>query len=407
MPDHIAIDEQHVSLVPEWREQVLSETQAGNAPYPELKTVYTYASGEVVFSCFDPCSPTPWLPVDIASDTAYLCAIRDGMIGLGLGPGQVYAAPGFHFLETKPALLLAGLYCGATYLHLLPKDIAANPQLVTQKPIRAFGVSQQVRDILLESPVDAGTAWECWFRSPAESCDMEQWQQFVRVMNLKNAFAFNMKWDAATGGCSFYSIRRKGMAHMNVLPVPGSAWSLGDLAGGGEAIGDSGTFCLSSPGAPEGEQIATTALIVRNRWEWIFAGTTINGRKGRVYPVEEVLETLRNMRPRVMFRFSITGVPLMDPGSGSSLDLLVFTGSRTGLDEARLMSNIRATITVEMGDEFQPDRIAFFPLYPRSLSGTAVDHDWCRDQYLTGGLSRRSRGEIFGCITRLRGCILK
>jgi hypothetical protein len=289
----------------------------------------------------------------------------------------------------------------------LPKDIAGNPELVIQTPIKAFGVSQQVRDILLESPVDAGNAWECWFRNPAESCDMEQWQQFVRDLNLKNSFAFNMKWDAATGGCSFYSIRRKGMAHMNVLPVPGSAWSLGNLAGGGaEAIGDIGTFCLSSPGAPEGEQIETTGLIVKNRGEWTFSGTTVSNRKGRVYPVEEVLETLGNMRARVTFRFSITEVPLMDPGSGPSIDLLVFTGNRTGIDEAARLTEIRETITEEMGDEFQPDRIAFFPLYPRFLSGTAVDHDWCRDQYLTGGLSRRSRGEIFGCITRLRGCIL-
>ena len=405
--DHIAMDAQHVSLVPEWREQVLSEDQAGNAPFPELKTAYAYAAGEVVFSCFDPCSLNPRLPVDITSDTAYLCAVRDGIIGLGLGPGKVYAAPGFHFLETQPALLLAGLFCGATYLHLLPKDVADNSALVAQMPIKAFGVSQQVRDILLESPVDAGNSWECWFRSLSESGDMEQWQQFIRDLNLKKAFAFNMKWDASTGGCSFYSIRRKGMAHMNVLPVPGSAWSLGNLAGGGEAIGDSGIFCLSKPGTSEGEQIATTSLIVENGGEWTFAGTIISNRKGRVYPAEEILEMLGNMRARVTFRFSITGVPLMDPGSGPSIDLLVFAGSRTGIDEAMLLTKIRETIKEEMGDEFQPDRIAVFPLYPRFLSGTEMDHGWCRDQYLTGGLSRRSRGEIFKCITQLRGHVLQ
>ena len=95
----------------------------------------------------------------------------------------------------------------------------------------------------------------------------------------------------------------------------------------------------------------------------------------------------------------------MDPGSGPGIDLLVFTGSNPDVDEAVLMQEVRAAIKEDMGDEFQPDRIAIFQLYPRFLSDTEVDHDWCRDAYLTGGLSRRFRGEIFQCITRLRGCL--
>ncbi len=407
-PDHITIDEQHDSLIPEWKEHILAEDRAEEETYPELKNFHAYLSEEVVFSCFDPCCPTPELPVDITSEAAYLCAMRDGMIGLGLGPGQVYAAPGFHFLETQPALLLAGLFCGATYLHLWPNDIADNPQLVTQKSIKAFGMSQQVRDLLLENPVDAGTTWEGWFRNPAESNDLEQWQLLVRDMNLKNAYAFNMKWDATLGGCSFYSLRRKGQAHMNVLPVPGSAWSLGDLSGGGaEAVGDSGTFTLSAPGIPEGEPITTTGIVVKNKQEWTFAGTNISSRKGRIYPKKEILATLGAMRTIVTFWYSVTEVPRTDPGRGPSIDLLVFTGSHPDVDEAMFILKIREAIKKDMGDEFQPDKIAFFPLYPRFLPGKEVDHDWCRSEYLTSGLAKKTRGEIFRCLTRLRGSLLQ
>jgi len=86
--------------------------------------------------------------------------------------------------------------------------------------------------------------------------------------------------------------------------------------------------------------------------------------------------------------------------------LLIFRGAKTGFDDTVLLSHIRSLITQEMGDEFQPDEIEVFPLYPRLLEDAEVDHQWCRSQYLTGSLFRRSRGEIFQCITRLRGCVM-
>ncbi len=407
-PDHIVIDEQYVSLIPAWSDKVLTEAQAGEDTQLGLERFYVYPSGQAIFSCFDPCSHKPWLPMDVTSDAAYLCGLSDGIIGLGLGPGQVYAAPGFHLLETQPALLLAGLFCGATYLHLLPEDIAADPELVTRRSIKAFGMSKSVRDILLENQVNVDNAWESWFRNPAESSDMEQWQLFVQNLKLENAYSFNLKWDATLGGCSFFSVRRKGRAHMNVLPTPGSAWMLTDPSGGdSEAIGDSGVFCISSPGALEEEMRATTSLIAGNRGEWIFTGTSICSKEGRSYPVDEIYEILRNVLGRFHLFCSITDVPFADTGSGPRIVLLVFTGGRTDIDEAVLMSKIREAIAEEMGDEFQPDRIVFFPLYPRFLSDMEVDHDWCHSQYLTGALSRRSRGEIFRCITRLRACIFQ
>jgi hypothetical protein len=406
-PDHIVIDEPYLSLLTAWKDKVLTEAQAVEDAQLGIERFYVYPSGQAVFSCFDPCSPKPWLPMDITSDAAYLCGLSDGIIGLGLSPGHVYAAPGFHLLETQPALLLAGLLCGATYLHLLPEDIAADPGLVIRRSIKAFGVSKRVRDILLSSQVDVDNAWECWFRDPAESSDMEQWQLFVRDLKLENAYAFNLKCDAALGGCSFFSVRRKGMAHMNVLPAPGRAWSLADPSGGdSEAPGDRGVICLSVPGAPDEEKRLTTSLLAGSSGEWIFTGTSMCSREGRSYPADEIHEILRNVLVRSNLFCSITDVPLSDTGRGSRIVLLVFKGSRADLDETVLTSKIRKTITEEMGHEFQPDRIVFFPIYPRFLSDTEVDHDWCHSQYLSGALSRKSRGDIFQCMTRLRECVL-
>ncbi|SEM09277.1 Acyl-CoA synthetase (AMP-forming)/AMP-acid ligase II [Syntrophus gentianae] len=407
-PEHISLAERHIPLLAQWSERVLSEDNAGKSIRNEREQSFSYPSGQVVFRSFDPCGYNTAVPADITSDAAYLCALRDASISLGIGPGQVFAAPGFHLLETTPALLLTGLLSGATYLHLTPQDIEAKPGLVVQMPVKTFGVSKEVRDILLEKQVEVGNAWECWFRNPAESQDLEQWQNLIRHLKLENSYAFNLRWNAALGGCSLFSLRRKGMAHMSVLPVPGSAWCLGELSGGGGvAVTDMGLYTLSVSGAPEEEQKGTADRIAKNRGEWIFAGVQTLHRNGRTFPAEEILTSLKDLATRYRFFCSLADVPLMDPGVGHRIVLLVFRGADAGVSEARILSEIRSTIVREMGEEFQPDRIEFLPLYPRFLTAAEVDHAWCRNAFLTGALSRRSRGKIFLSITRLRKCIMK
>jgi hypothetical protein len=406
-PDYIVTDELYHPLLSAWSKMILVEGDLKGVVPLEEERVFTYPSGQAVFLCFNPHGPDFYVPMTITSDAAYLCALRDGLIALGLGPGTMYTAPGFHCMEICPSLLLAGLLCGATYLHLSPKVIAARPELIMDQSIKAFGVSKKVRDILLEKQAQAGDSWECWFRNPAESQDMDQWHYFIQRLKLENAYAFNLRWDAALGGCSLFSIRRKGMAHVNVMPVPGSSWCLGDLSGGDYTPPvDAGAYSISAPGAPEKEERATADIIVKNGHEWIFAGINACHREGRIFPVSEVLDTLKVMEARYNFSFSFVDVPQIDPGIGHRAVLLIFRGAKTGFDDAVLLSHIRSLITQEIGDEFQPDKIEGFPLYPRFLQDAEVDHQWCHSQYLSGSLFRKSRGEIFQCITRLRGCVM-
>ena len=406
-PDFIMIDPLHLPLAPAWAEKLLPEKELPGNMNPERERSYAYPSGQAVFQTFNPCGQDNLVPAEITSDAAYLNALRDGTVSLGLGPGQVYTAPGFHYLETYPFLLLAGLLCGATYLHLSPKVIADHPELVINKQIKAFGVSKKVRDILLDRAQEIGGAWESWFRNPAESIDLEQWHYFVRNLKLEKAYAFNLRWNAALGGCSLFSIRRKGMAHMNVMPVPGSAWCLGDLSDGTvESPADIGMYALSAPGAAEDDKKESSDIILKNRHEWVFAGLNAPHREGRFVPFPEILDSLRTVESRYGCFFSFVHVPLIDAGSGHRFILLVFRGAKTNMDEVRLSSEIRSTISSEMGDEFQPDRIQFFSLYPRFLEGKETDHEWCRKQYLSGAFFRKERGGFFRCITRLRGSIM-
>jgi len=433
-PDYIITEEIFSSLLQGWQDRFLPENRpvssTGAANSVSTDRSHTYLTGEVIALCFDPSSRTPHIPKELTADAAYLCPLRDGMIALGLRPGYMVAGLGLHFLEAYPGLLLASMLNGGTYLHLEPDDIAANPKLLTAYPARAIGISQKVRDMLLRNPVEVGKLWDSWFRNPAESFDLDEWQSFIQTLKLENSFAGNLKWDAALGGCSLFSIKRKGQAHPNVLPSAGVPWCLTDLSGtGAEVLGDCGLFSPATIGGEEEEKTAGVSVLARSRKEWLCAGSIFSriiphedkakrqdaastigrtgiGRAGRMYPGDEILETLRGLPAYSgkgpycsIVQVPVSGAAVTDP----LFVLLIFTGARgSGVDEAEIAKKIRSRIEREMGQEFLPDRIQFFPLLPRYDADGNIDHIWCQNQYLNGSLFRKSRQEIYRSLTCLR-----
>jgi hypothetical protein len=400
-PDHIVTDEMYFSLLPAWADNIVQEGELAEEINTKAEHSHTYPSGGVMALLFDPCSQESHIPRELTSDATYLCPLRDGIIALGLRPGHIIAAPGFHFLETQPGLLLACLLNGGTYLHLELDDMARNPELLTAHPIRVIGVSSRVRDTLLDKPVKFEKPWHYWFRNPAESPDVEQWQSFIEALGLEEVFSGNVKYDVALGGCSLFSIKRKGQVHFHVLPSAGVQWALCDPAGDDlESLADYGRFCAVAPGREDGEKTTSASILAKNRKQWLFLGSRVSGRAGRNYPRAEILEAIQTLP--YCSCCSIADIPPFGPGVDPAFVLLVFTGGKTGVGEAAVAKEILSAIEREMGNEFFPDRIQFFPLYPRYGSDGTVDHDWCRDQYLTGGLFRKSREETYRCLAQLR-----
>jgi hypothetical protein len=101
-------------------------------------------------------------------------------------------------------------------------------------------------------------------------------------------------------------------------------------------------------------------------------------------------------------RSSIVAAPALGADVNPNFVLLLFIGGHPGVEQAAVRKKILATIAREMGKEFFPDRIQFFPLYPRGDDEGNVDHHWCRDQYLTGSLFRKSREEMYRSLAQLR-----
>jgi len=401
-PDWIWSEEEYLPLISQYRSKILpSRAPAGRGE--DDSRSHAYDGGTTFGVCFDPSSAQPHVPRELATDAAYLCAVRDGMIALGLRPGQGLAAPGLPMLETQPALLLACLLNGATFVHLEEHHVARKPELLLHRSLRAVGVTRNLREILLQTPVEVGKAWDFWFRDPAESQDLEAWREFSDLLGLSEVFSGNLRWNASLGGGILFSLKRKGSPHPNVLPGAGVPWNLADPADPErESLWGHGLFSVKPPGTDLKAGIVAGGILAHRRKEWGFVRPVLSWHSGRCYPVSEVLENLIEMPfgPSC----SVAEVPAAGADDASSFVLLVFAGGRK-VDEAQLTEQIRRRIIRELGKEFLPDRIQVVDLHPRRGEDGSIDHAWCTREYLSGGLQRRSKGEVTRCLTELRDLI--
>lgn len=398
-PDHVWVPEDYAPLLFPYRSLILEE--GGRGGDADDARSHSYAASEPFALCFDPTTDPPHVPRELSADSAYLCAVRDGTVALGLKPGRELAAPGFGLMDVQPAMLLACLLSGATFVHVEESELARNPGLLAERPLRAVGITEAVRNLLLDRPVEVGKNWEFWFRDPAASQDFETWKDFIEALKLGGAFAGNQRWNASLGGCILFSVRRKGSAHHLVLPAAGVPWQLVDAADEKRlSLWAGGVFAVKPAGAKDG--IAAGGMLAESRNEWHFLRPVLPGRSGRLYPVREVLDALCDLP--FGSSCSMVEVPASRPDGSSLFILLVFAGGRR-VNEASVAERIGKTVLRELGREFLPDRIQVVALHPRRCEDGSIDQDWCGREYLSGGIARRQAGEVYRRLTDLRDLI--
>jgi hypothetical protein len=399
-PDHIAAEPHQVPLLKGFEKLLLRSR--GNA-LPGF-TSYTYKPDEPVGLLFSPLVDPPGTPVPLTASDAWHGALCDGLLTFKLGPGEHLAAPGFHLLQHQPALLFATLLRGATFLHLELADLEHEQAPLFEHPLHALGVTPALRDILLRSRGKSLKNVSLWFRSPEEQLDWHAWRMWVRQCGLAEVPHANVLVDGAAGGMVVGSLRRVGDIHTDVFPAAGRSWTLKDLnLSGQEAPGDVGVFTLlPDKGRPPGYTVLS-----RIRRQYHYASTRDARRDGRVYPSAEVVAALGDL-PFVAGA-SVVAVPTGGMTGHHRYVLLVFTGAETQAVAAREAGarqlELRRRLELRLGAEFLPDRLEFYPLYPRRKKG-AVDDAWCRSQYLTGALHCKSTDPMFQALTAMRGHLL-
>lgn len=400
-PDHLVGDPLAVAAFPDWKDRFLGSERPLSSGAKALDRSFSYPSGATVGLLFDPCSPKPSQPIPLAADEAYLGALREGRLALGLRPGDKVAFPGASLLETQPAILLSVWAHGATFVHIEWEDLSKNPRLLGDEALQTVGVTTAARDLFMQGLPPLAPQWNAWFRNPAESSDLEPWQQFIRALRLESIPAINLRWRPPRGGATLFSLRRMGVAHANVAPSAGVPWKLKGL-GSEEAdqFAECGALTILplAEGGEDGESFPSSEIIARNRGEWLYLGMTFPDRGGRSYQAGEVLAVLSFLQ----WPCSIVAAPSQGPGRAFQFIVMVFVGPSEQLDKGHIASEIHRRIEREMGRDSLPDRVVFFPLLPRRNEEGGIDHDWCRSQYLSGSLFRKSRSPLQRCLAKLR-----
>ncbi|GIW70590.1 MAG: hypothetical protein KatS3mg102_0132 [Planctomycetota bacterium] len=414
-PHHLAADLAYSLLVPAFAERLLPRTADGaGAAAAELPVhaTATYATGTPVARLFSPLDREPHLPRALLADDAYLRAVRDGRLLLGLGPADALAAPDAHPLQELPALLLASLLAGATYVHLPLEAVQAEPALLRELDLRVLGVSRRLRDLLACWDGELSGCARSWFRNPAEAVDAIVWQEVAARTGLGRLPGANLLLDAASGGAVLFSPRRTRYVQLEVLPAPGVPWALRELVAGGRApaVQGAGTapFGLFAPQPhdPEAPPPFGGLLLVRAPDRWFYAGTAELRRFGRTYPRTEVLQALQGLLPGAQLALAVA--PTGDAAQPHRFVLLVFVGPerRAAIAEQgeRWAAAIRARLAHHLAPEFLPDEIEFYPLRAREQDG-AIDQAWCQAQFVSGALARKSRRRTWALLAELRSAL--
>jgi len=391
LPAHVDCAPAETPLLGAWRARRLPSAppSAGSGAAPEASN--SYAAGSVALRVFDPAGACPDVPVDVAADALFLGAVRDGLIALGLRPGTGLLGAALP-TAAQPALLLACLMNGAPYFHLDAADLERDRALLAGPQARVLVLGGPPQEA---SPVDLRGRYACWYRGAGEQGDAASWQAFTAAAHLEGELSGAIRFSAPLGSLALFSARSRAPVSAAFFPSPGVKVKVVD-GQGGTAMTGAGTLALAPPG---GETlVATENQVLLQGGTVLFAGPRYPGRGGETFPRAEVLSAVDCLEGDT--RASLVEVPL---AKGHSFDLLLFTGA-IAKDAPRLEAEARAIVAEAVGGGWLPDRVRVYPLFARTKDGK-VDHLWCREQYLTGALDRRSRSPVQAALTSLRAAL--
>jgi hypothetical protein len=412
-PDHVATDPLHLTLLDAKTQEII----LGAAPAAPFERSFTYPTKKPCALVFSPLRAPLDTPLPLPSDTAYLGALRDARVALSLRPGDVVAAPAAHPTQHHPCLLVSTLLAGATFLHLTLEDLAQDPTLLTQQPLRALGIARALRETL--SPANGPlTRVGLWFENPEEPSEPIERRALVEAIGLDKTPAAQLIFDAAAGGATHFSARRVALVGPKGLPcvssstsklLPSAAvpWALFELDGSGrEAAGRTGLFAVTPTKEPA--EVGHVVVAQAAGDELVYGGAIGRRRDGRVYPEGEVIEAVSDLP-------FVTGAAVTmvssGVGTGALFLLLLFTGAESpevvAKEAASRTAAVAGTIRRRLGEDALPDDTLFFPLYARLDRKGNVDHAWCEAQLLRGSLTRKAGEASFQALTAVRKRFVK
>lgn len=389
-PDHLVLGTPGPAKLDEkWLKKALNLATTGappSAPPP------AYAPGAPWARVFSPVRDPLDVPLEVPAELGFLHALRDVIFALRLGPGSRFAAPGAHFEQYQPSLLLASLLAGATYIHipieLLEKDLS----ILYQRPPQVLLLTERLRAALAAGPARPLPGVSNLIRAVDEPFDWTAYQKLLDLLKWRAVPVTNILADPAEGGCVLFSCRRPGSINAKTLPSAARPWALFDvLAPERAAPGGHGVF---SPVAKEKPLWKGWFILARAGGEYLYGSTLEPRRAGRIFPAGAVAAALPASTPGCV-------IPVALPSTAKLFILLAFAGAAEKISSP---AEISAALEKSLGGDGVPDAIEIWPLYPHQ-EGEKLDPAWCAMQYLLGRFAAKRAHPTFQKLTALRGML--
>lgn len=381
------------------------EPHAASESTPAFES-HRYGANASAMCLFSPLAADWDAPVQLRADQLYLSALRDGVLLLGLEPGQRVSAPGFCEVQYKPGLLLATLAAGASWLELGVEDWEPGSLFFAGK-IDVLGVSSDVRARIMSTPHLPKGSSSRWFRNLTEEDNcVKAWAEFEAKMAATGALGSRWFGNSAAGGSILFSAWTAEPSRGGVWRAPGLAYELKEPNGTGmEPLAD--VVLLTPTKQPLQLRRAQHELSAAALGRPVIAvteGTDIwvinlgSHRRGAVLPEQQMEELLQaELAPDVRAAVLVV-LPRHGEGKGQEVALLVYVRPDSKVGAA----DIEKLLETQLGKERVPDRIDVYPLNPKlDLREPEVDRAACAAQYLSGTLWGKRRCPVFPQLARV------
>ncbi|MDX8431344.1 MAG: hypothetical protein SNF33_06040 [Candidatus Algichlamydia australiensis] len=321
----------------------------------------------------------------LSAKNLYFAVLRDAVALLGLVPGSTLAYPlGSSLYHPN---ILNTLFLGARFLHVDSGFLKKNPQCMAKEKVHVFGLSKAAMTLWEETPGVPSSSLKLIYKSPFDQRCFT-FKAFAVVNKIEKVSSANLLIDNSAGGVTLFSKLSLDFPELFMLPNIGLSWELSDLKKKEKkSLRNFGSFSVSG--------MMTPLLLVKNDQGYILSDSQVPSRDGKPFPVEKI-------------ESAISSIPVIESASlfhavkGGTIAnrvyvLLVFTYERgPSLEEA-----IHNTILDQVGEAYLPDYIEYYPLHPKTQAGQ-VDKNWCKEQYATGLLDKKSNIEIYKKLSQLQ-----
>lgn len=392
-PDLIFADRDIGYLLPDDLNRRLLPVE-GRSPV-KLMGSYRYRPNDPAIRVLDPYHPDEQ-PKILSASSLFIALIRDGCLVLGLGKGKRMA--GFPVLSGfSPFMELSVLLAGAELVGLdSPLTNSTEVYKILKKD--AFDLVHLPREILAsisELTFTDPPNWKRWFRDPVEAFDLMECSQ--QIGNIKAGQIPNAQilWSRQTGSIILGSVWSEDFTCLDLLPIPGTAWQLGDLSSPDKPSKSRlGRYCTIDESDDDVVYVPTPIMLTALGHAYRYVGTFPKGRRGVPFPSELAIKTLEYPSTYHV----VIEQPSIDEAKAIRYILLAFMETRPHSD---LINLLRSNV----GEDAVPDEILIIPQFPRMAEDGMLDESWIQRNFLSGELERRVGVPVYQKISALKSAI--